>query len=165
MESEREVLALRLAVKAQWEKVNALIVGLQEERTQWKEQIDALDEKIKAASDFQKRSCEVLEENVNRRFKLVRWKMFRRQLDGTDKPWCECSVDGVPYSDLNTAAKINAGLDITSTLKQYYGVDVPCVIDNAETVQEPLYEGGQQIRLTVTDDEDIVIGYENRDEV
>lgn len=165
LESEREVLASRLAVKAQWEKVNAQIVGLQEERTQWKEQIDSLDEKIKAASDFQKRSCEVLEENVNRRFKLVRWKMFRRQLDGTDKQWCECSVDGVPYSDLNTAAKINAGLDITSTLKQYYGVDVPCVIDNAETVQEPLYEGGQQIRLTVTEDEDIVIGYENRDEV
>lgn len=165
LESEREVLASRLAVKAQWEKVNAQIVGLQEERTQWKEQIDALDEKIKAASDFQRRSCEVLEENVNRRFTLVRWKMFRRQLDGTDKPWCECSVDGVPYSDLNTAAKINAGLDITNTLKRHYGVDVPCVIDNAETVQEPLYEGGQQIRLTVTDDEDIVIGYENRDEV
>lgn len=165
LESEREVLASRLAVKAQWEKVNAQIVGLQEERTQWKEQIDSLDEKIKAASDFQKRSCEVLEENVNRRFKLVRWKMFRRQLDGTDKPWCECSVDGVPYSDLNTAAKINAGLDITNTLKRHYGVDVPCVIDNAETVQEPLYEGGQQIRLTVTDDEDIVIGYENGDEV
>lgn len=165
LESEREVLASRLAVKAQWEKVNAQMDALQENRAQWKEQTDALDEKIKAASDFQKRSCEVLEENVNRRFKLVRWKMFRRQLDGTDKPWCECSVDGVPYSDLNTAAKINAGLDITSTLKQYYGVDVPCVIDNAETVQEPLYEGGQQIRLTVTDDEDIVIGYENRDEV
>lgn len=165
LESEREVLASRLAVKAQWEKVNAQIVGLQEERTQWKEQIDSLDEKIKAASDFQKRSCEVLEENVNRRFKLVRWKMFRRQLDGTEKPWCECSVDGVPYSDLNTAAKTNAGLDITNTLKRHYEVDVPCVIDNAETVQEPLYEGGQQIRLTVTDDEDIVIGYENRDEV
>lgn len=161
LESEREVLASRLAVKAQWEKVNAQIVGLQEERTQWKEQIDSLDEKIKAASDFQKRSCEVLEENVNRRFKLVRWKMFRRQLDGTDKPWCECSVDGVPYSDLNTAAKINAGLDITNTLKRHYGVDVPCVIDNAETVQEPLYDGGQQIRLTVTEDEEMRIEYED----
>lgn len=165
LESEREVLASRLAVKAQWEKVNAQMVGLQEDRAQWKEQIDSLDEKIKAASDFQKRSCEVLEENVNRWFKMVKWKMFRRQLDGTDKPWCECSVDGVPYSDLNTAAKINAGLDITNVLKRYYGVDVPCVIDNAETVLEPLYDGGQQIRLTVTEDEDIVIGYENRDEV
>lgn len=165
LESEKEALTARLAVKAQWEKVNAQIVGLQEERTQWKEQIDSLDEKIKAASDFQRRSCEVLEENVNRRFKLVRWKMFRRQLDGTDKPWCECSVDGVPYSDLNTAAKINAGLDITNTLKEYYGVVVPCVIDNAESVLEPLYDGGQQIRLAVTENEDIVIDYENRDEV
>lgn len=165
LESEREVLASRLAVREQWEKVNAQMIGLQEDRAQWKEQIDGLDEKIKAASDFQKRSCEVLEENVNRRFKLVRWKMFRRQLDGTDKPWCECSVDGVPYSDLNTAAKINAGLDITSTLKIYYGVDVPCVIDNAETVLEPLYDGGQQIRLTVTEDKEMRIEHEDRDEV
>lgn len=161
LESEREVLASRLAVKAQWEKVNAQIVGLQEERTQWKEQIDSLDEKIKAASDFQKRSCEVLEENVNRRFKLVRWKMFRRQLDGTDKPWCECSVDGVPYSDLNTADKINAGLDINAALKEYYGVDAPCVIDNAESILKPLYRGGQQIRLTVTDDEEMRIEHED----
>lgn len=161
LESEREVLASRLAVKAQWEKVNAQIVGLHEDRAQWKEQIDGLDEKIKAASDFQKRSCEVLEENVNRRFKLVKWKMFRRQLDGTEKSWCECSVDGVPYSDLNTAAKINAGLDITNVLKRHYEVDVPCVIDNAETVQEPLYEGGQQIRLTVTEDEGMRIEHED----
>lgn len=161
LESEREVLASRLAVKAQWEKVNAQIVVLHEDRAQWKEQIDGLDEKIKAASDFQKRSCEVLEENVNRRFKLVKWKMFRRQLDGTEKPWCECSVDGVPYSDLNTAAKINAGLDITNVLKRHYEVDVPCVIDNAETVQEPLYEGGQQIRLTVTEDEEMRIEHED----
>lgn len=161
LESEREVLASRLAVKAQWEKVNAQIVGLQEDRAQWKEQIDSLDEKIKAASDFQKRSCEVLEENVNRRFKMVKWKMFRRQLDGTDKPWCECLVDGVPYSDLNTAAKINAGLDITNVLKRYYEVDVPCVIDNAETVLEPLYDGGQQIRLTVTEDEEMQIVHED----
>lgn len=161
LESEREVLASRLAVKAQWEKVNAQIVGLQEVRAQWKEQIDGLDEKIKAASDFQKRSCEVLEENVNRRFKLVKWKMFRRQLDGTEKPWCECSVDGVPYSDLNTAAKINAGLDITNVLKRHYEVDVPCVIDNAETVLEPLYDGGQQIRLTVTEDEEMRIEHED----
>ncbi len=166
LESEREVLASRLAVKAQWEKVNAQIVGLQEERTQWKEQIDSLDEKIKAASDFQKRSCEVLEENVNRRFKLVRWKMFRRQLDGTDKPWCECSVDGVPYSDLNTADKINAGLDINAALKEYYGVDAPCVIDNAESILKPLYRGGQQIRLTVTEDENIIIEqHDVKDEV
>lgn len=161
LESEREVLASRLAVREQWEKVNAQIVGLQENRAQWKEQIDGLDEKIKAASDFQKRSCEVLEENVNRRFKLVKWKMFRRQLDGTEKPWCECSVDGVPYSDLNTAAKINAGIDITNVLKRHYEVDVPCVIDNAETVLEPLYDGGQQIRLTVTEDEEMQIEHED----
>lgn len=161
LESEREVLASRLAVREQWEKVNAQMVGLQEDRAQWKEQIDSLDEKIKAASDFQKRSCEVLEENVNRRFKLVRWKMFRRQLDGTDKPWCECSVDGVPYSDLNTADRVNAGLDIIDALKRYYEVDVPCVIDNAESVLKLIYGGGQQIRLTVTEDEEMRIEYED----
>ena len=71
----------------------------------------------------------------------------------------------MPYSDLNSAAKINAGLDIIDALKRYYEADVPCVIDNAETVLEPLYAGGQQIRLTVTEDENIIIEHhDDKDE-
>ena len=156
-EAELDALHARLSVRTQWDKVNEQIKAVKNDRKVWQEQLDELDDKIGAVSDYQKMACEAMENIVNKHFRLVKWSMFRRQLDGTDKPWCECSVDGVPYSDLNTAAKINAGLDITSTLKRYYGVDVPCVIDNAETVLEPLYDGGQQVRLTVTEDKELTI--------
>ena len=161
----RENLLKQLAVKEQYDKVAKQIEDVKKERKALQEQLDDYDEKLKAANDYQHKACKVLEENVNKHFGLVKWSMFRRQLDGTEKPWCECSVDGVPYSDLNSAAKINAGLDIIDALKRYYEADVPCVIDNAETVLEPLYAGGQQIRLTVTEDENIIIEqHDDKDE-
>ena len=161
----RENLLKQLAVKEQYDKVVKQIEGIKKERKALQEQLDDYDEKLKAANDYQHKACKVLEENVNKHFGLVKWSMFRRQLDGTEKPWCEYSVDGVPYSDLNSAAKINAGLDIIDALKRYYEADVPCVIDNAETVLEPLYAGGQQIRLTVTEDENIIIEHhDDKDE-
>lgn len=163
-EAELDVLHARLSVRAQWEKVSEQIKAVMNDRKVWQEQLDELDDKIEAVSDYQKMACEAMENIVNKHFKIVKWSMFRRQLDGTDKPWCECSMDGVPYADLNTAKKINAGLDIARALKEYYQVNVPCVIDNAETVLEPLYDGGQQIRLTVTEDKELTIKrYGNKD--
>lgn len=155
--AERERLAGRLAVKPQWEKVKAQIEAAEKDRKTLQEQLDELDEKLSAAAEWQKRSCTMLEERVNGHFGLVKWRMFRRQLDGTEKPWCECSVDGTPYGDLNSAKQVNAGLDIIETLKEYYGRDVPCILDRAESVLEPLYNGGQQIRLTVAGNERIEI--------
>ncbi len=163
-EAELDVLHARLSVRAQWEKVSEQMKAVENDRKVWQEQLDELDDKIEAVSDYQKMACEAMENIVNKHFKIVKWSMFRRQLDGTDKPWCECSMDGVPYADLNTAKKINAGLDIARALKEYYQVNVPCVIDNAETVLEPLYDGGQQIRLTVTEDKELTIKrYGNKD--
>lgn len=156
-EAELDALHARLSVRTQWNKVNEQIKAVKNDRKVWQEQLDELDDKIEAVSDYQKMACEAMENIVNKHFRLVKWSMFRRQLDGTDKPWCECSVDGVPYSDSNTAAKMNAGLDIARALKEYYQVNVPCMIDNAETVLDPLYDGGQQIRLMVTKDKELTI--------
>lgn len=156
-EAELDALHARLSVRTQWDKVNEQIKAVKNDRKVWQEQLDELDDKIAAVSDYQKMACEAMENIVNKHFRLVKWSMFRRQLDGTDKPWCECSVDGVPYSDSNTAAKMNAGLDIARALKEYYQVNVPCMIDNAEAVLDPLYDGGQQIRLMVTEDKELTI--------
>lgn len=156
-EAELDALHARLSVRTQWDKVNEQIKAVKNDRKVWQEQLDELDDKIAAVSDYQKMACEAMENIVNKHFRLIKWSMFRRQLDGTDKPWCECSVDGVPYSDSNTAAKMNAGLDIARALKEYYQVNVPCMIDNAEAVLDPLYDGGQQIRLMVTEDKELTI--------
>lgn len=152
-------LRVRLNVKMQYDNVSKQIENIGIQRKSLQEQLDEIDENIANTTAYQRRACEVLEETMNKNFTLVKWSMFKRQVDGTDKPWCECSVDGVPFSDLNSAMKINAGIDIINMLKKYYDVDVPCMIDNAETILQPLYNGGQQIRLRVT--EDATINVEN----
>ena len=66
-------------------------------------------------------------------------------------------VDGTPYSDLNDAAKINAGLDIINAICKFEDVYVPIFCDNAESVNELLPTQSQMIRLVVTEDEKLVI--------
>lgn len=156
-----EVLRDRYSTKKQYDTIAAQIETLNKQKKTLQEQLDELEEDIANTNEYQRRACELLEAKVNENFKLVKWSMFRKQVDGTEKPWCECFVGGVPFSDLNTAMRINAGLDIVSTLKKYYNVDAPCIIDNAETILNPLYDGGQQIRLTVTKDVVIKIEDEN----
>lgn len=154
-------LRKRLSVKMQYDNISKQIERINQQRKVLQEQLDTIDENIANTTAYQRRAYEVLEDIVNKNFSLVKWSMFRRQVDGTDKPWCECSVNGVPFSDLNSAMRINAGIDIINTLKRFCDVDVPCIIDNAETILEPLYDGGQQIRLRVTDDEVIRIDNEH----
>lgn len=155
LEQEIAELSERLNVKMQYDNVSKQIENIETQRKSLQEQLDEIDANIANTTAYQRRAYEVLEETMNEKFALVKWSMFKRQVDGTDKPWCECSVNGVPFSDLNSAMRINAGIDITNTLKRYYDVDVPCIIDNAESILEPLYYGGQQIRLRVTENREI----------
>lgn len=58
--------------------------------------------------------------------------MFEELLNGGMTETCETTYNGVPYdSELNSAMKINVGLDIIRTLSDFYQIRVP-FIDNAE---------------------------------
>ena len=61
--------------------------------------------------------------------------------------------DGVPYSSLNSGMRINAGIDVISALSAFYGVRVPLVVDNAETVTALRPLDAQVIRLVVSADD------------
>lgn len=86
---------------------------------------------------FSKAKVEAVENRINGLFSLVRFKMFEQQINGGEVETCEATVNGVPYSDLNNAMKINAGLDIINAICKSEGVTAPIFIDNAESVNEP----------------------------
>lgn len=92
----------------------------------------------------------MLEERINSNFEITNFKLFDQLKNGALKETCVLTVDGVEYGDLNSAAKINAGMDIIKTLIGYYGVSAPIFIDNAESVNDIEYTGSQQIALVVT---------------
>jgi hypothetical protein len=58
----------------------------------------------------------MLDQSVNKMFSLVKFKLFDVQINGGVKDTCEAMVNGVPFGNVNTASKINAGLDIIKTL-------------------------------------------------
>jgi hypothetical protein len=73
------------------------------------------------------------------------------QINGGLNETCEVTYNGVPYSDLNNAMRINIGLDIINTLSAHYGISVPIFIDNAESVTSLEAVNGQVIRLIVSE--------------
>lgn len=102
-----------------------------------------------------------LEKKVNGLFSLVTFEMFEHKLNGALKTKCECLVGGIPYSDLNRADKINAGIDIINAICRFKNVCAPCFIDNAESINNVLAMQGQSIHLIVSTDKELVIQNNN----
>ena len=106
---------------------------------------------------FVKARIEAVERKINGMFSIVKFKMYEQQINGGEIETCEAIVGGVPFSDLNDAGKINAGLDIINAICGFEGVYAPIVIDNAESVNELLPTKSQKIRLVVSKDKELVI--------
>ena len=167
LEKEREPIGIRynevlelLATKETYDRISELIEKAKQDKESYQNQLDELDEKLDLANEYNKKSCQLLEENVNGHFSYVKWSMFTQDLDGNMKPYCECYHDGVPYSRLNGAAKVNAGIDIANTFSRFYQVSAPMVLDECESVNDPIYSGDQQqIRLKVTTDDKLKFEY------
>ena len=167
LEKEREPIGTRynevlelLATKETYDRISELIEKAKQDKESYQNQLDELDEQLDLANEYNKKSCQLLEENVNGHFSYVKWAMFTQDLDGNMKPYCECYHDGVPYSRLNGAAKVNAGIDIANTFSRFYQVSAPMVLDECESVNDPIYSGDQQqIRLKVTTDDKLKFEY------
>lgn len=100
-----------------------------------------------------------ISETINSKFKTVSWKMFEEQLNGGMRECCECTVNGVPYSTLNSGHRIVAGLDIIQSLSELYGVNAVIFVDNAESLNEfnlPTMDN-QIVLLSVSDDKELKV--------
>lgn len=112
---------------------------------------------------FMKAKMMILSKMVNEKFGIVNWKLFDKQVNGAVVECCECMVNGVPYSALNTGHRIVAGLDIIHALSVMHDVTAPIFVDNAEAVNDyniPEMEG-QLVLLQVTDDKELKVERED----
>lgn len=103
-----------------------------------------------------------ISDSINQHFKTVNFKLFDMQLNGGMKECCECTVNGVPYSTLNSGHRIIAGLDIIQSLSELYGVTAPIFIDNCEAVSNgnlPEMDA-QVISLYVSNDKELIVSNE-----
>ena len=129
--------------------INHRILELENQQQKLVAEKNALDEASFLMDEFIKAKVNMLEENINSRFKLARFKMFNVMLNGNVEECCETTYKGVPYRSMNNAARINVGLDIINALTSYYKVNAPVFIDNAEAVTEFVPVNSQTIKLIV----------------
>ena len=129
------------------------VVELENQQQKLVAEKNELDEASYLMDEFIKAKVNMLEESVNARFKLARFKMFNVMLNGNIEECCETTYKGVPYRSMNNAARINVGLDIINALTSYYKVNAPVFIDNAEAVTDFIPVNSQTIKLIVDESE------------
>ena len=148
--SSMRVLESTKAELTEYERCQNRIAELSQQERDLAAEFEKLEGELYLTEEFVKAKVNLLEEKINSKFKLARFKLFETQVNGGISDCCETTFNGVPYSSgLNNAARINVGLDIINTLAEHYNFDAPIFVDNAEAVVELIPTRGQVIRLVV----------------
>ena len=151
--TERMKLEQELNKFAEIKRIDIRVSELEAKQAELSEEKMKLDEASYLMDEFVKAKVNMLEESINARFKLARFKMFNVMLNGNVEECCETTYKGVPYRSMNNAARINVGLDIINALTSYFKVSAPVFIDNAEAVTEFVSVNSQTIKLVVDESE------------
>lgn len=155
IQSEIDAVNRILAGKQAVANARARVEELKEEQRRISQDIANTEKEIYLLEEFNKAKVNLLSDRINAHFKVVKWKLFERQINGGYNPVCEPLVNGQAYSSaLNSGHKILAELDIIQALQRIYDVSVPVFLDNAERINDfniPEMDC-QLITLSVTED-------------
>ena len=134
------------------EKTKARIEELEKQEEEIAQKVQELESQQFQIEEFTKTKVELLENAINSNFEIVNFRLFKTQINGGLEECCDTLVNGVPYSDVNNAHKIIAGLDIIKTLTKFHNRTAPIFIDNRESINDLCPIDTQVIGLVVTDD-------------
>jgi len=150
---EIDTIKSQLRSEDQIKAVEKRVVDLEKEETDLAQQIANVEKTQFVIERFNKLRIDTLEAKINEKFKFVNFRMFETQINGGESECCDALIDGVPFSDANTASRINAGLDIINTLCEFYQVTAPIFIDNRESIIKVIDIESQLINLIVSEND------------
>lgn len=163
---ERKALVAELdAVKAEIAKasknveIEERIGELEAEQREVAQKVADMEKMLYLLEEFIREKMLKISDSINQHFNTVNFKLFEMQLNGGMKECCECTVNGVPFSTLNSGHRIVAGLDIIRSLSGLYNVNAPIFVDNAESINAfniPEMDA-QMILLSVSEDKELKV--------
>lgn len=173
-DSNMELKVRKANLVKELEEVNRLLAGrennnklilrikeLQAEERSLAAKIAELEGQQFLCEEFIRTKVELLEGSINNKFAgSISFKLFNKQINGGLNECCEATIDGVPFSNANTASQINAGLSIVNTLCSHFDVQAPIFIDNAESVNRIGETDSQLIKLIVSLDNTLKVEVE-----
>lgn len=156
LQSQVDSLKSRLRQEETNKTQRARIQQLSDQERELAAKIVELEGKEFLCEKFIKAKVNMLESSINSKFQFVNFKLFAEQINGGLQEICEPLVNGVPFSDVNTAGKINAGIDIISALSEHYQICAPIWIDNRESITTLIPTNSQVINLHKTLDKQLI---------
>ena len=141
----------------QIEKTEKEITNLENQQRDMSQRIAEIERLEFQIAELGKVKLQETERIVNTKFKYDQFRLFKFQKNGGEDNVCDAMVNGVPFDSLNSASRINCGLDIINALSEHHQVSAPVFIDNRETVNELLPSNSQIINLVVTKDKQLII--------
>lgn len=150
----------QLNIKEQQQQARERIAELEKEEESISQMIQQYEKQQYLIEEFTKMKISKLENSINDKFKLAKFRLFDIQKNGAMRECCDALVNGVPYDDVNNAHRVLAGLDIINTFSKFYNVITPIFIDNRESINSInniLEMNPQVISLIVTLDKNLRI--------
>ena len=117
------------------------IISLEEKHKNDMEVRSRIMQMIDLCRAFISYKCKTAEDKINAMFDGVTFKLFRQNKTNDEiKECCDIFWNGVPYSSLSYSTKFIVSLKIVEAFQEYYGVCMPIIIDNAESIDfgEPI---------------------------
>ncbi|WP_437795482.1 AAA family ATPase [Mitsuokella multacida] len=150
------------AEKAAYQAAERARARIEELRAAQKKDSCELD-KIEAGLDlcdrFIRAKAQAITRSINKQFQTVSWQLFKEQVNGGLEQVCNpmtqnAAGEWVEYKSSNTAAQVNAGLEIIDVLNKHFHTNLPVIVDRAESVCKIAKVNEQIIRLIVSAPDD-----------
>ena len=142
-------LLSQIAKKDEISKANARMEELNAEQRTVSAELDRIDSMLALCDDFARYKVNAITSAINSKFSLVTFRLFREQINGGLEDCCDVMLNGKPYGTISDGEKIKVGIDIVQTLTKHFDVQVPLIVDCAESVTDFPQTTLQTIKLVV----------------
>lgn len=147
-------------------RIDERIAEMQAKQTEYAQAKADAENILNQLSEVSKRKNNLLVDEINSHFSIVKWKLYDYQKNGEYKEVCiptvpdeKTGIYKVFGDTTNKGREIEAKLDICDSFQKFYGMRVPIVLDNAESINDDYIPkvDTQLILLTVTKDKDLKV--------
>lgn len=150
LNKELEDINSKASLKGLNEQLDSKISQYMDQEKKLSKEYEEKQRILYLCEEYTKAYTEMVSEKINDLFSYVEFKLFDTQINGGIQETAEATYKGVPYGSLNSAAQINAGLDVINSLSKHYEKEIPIFVDNAESVNELAETNSQLITLSVS---------------
>ena len=118
-------------------EIDEQILELREKQGEYEQSKADCEKILYQLSLVSRKKNELLTEEINKHFKIVKWKLHDYQKNGSYIDVCIPFVDDRQFgTSTNKGREILAKLDIVKGLQKFFGQSYPVFLDNAESLSE-----------------------------